>query len=376
MKIFFIVSLMYITLTAQILPSDRVSTDAGQKLYQRCAGCHGTYGEKKALGKSAVINTLSKELLVTALKGYQDGTYGAEMKALMKGQVMRYSSVEIEQLAEYIASLDKSDIQEQCKKDIQPTILKKTVPTEQTNGLYVIKIKAKRDKNNIVHAKTLLKHTMLTVEMAQRIGIKQELLTRIIAMEKDQIVFDLKTSGYLSKNPVLKFKYQSTGARDLRIEAVDNFGIKNSSSVTINESTSTMIGTENTQKDKESYQVKLPVIKDTFGDIELIDTDRVQLVAPEIASNGGAVPISIRSSIKAKSVTLFAKQEQAKMKFICQWRMHGQSIIEYDLNIKLNSNGSIWNSKDNNLKVVIEAEDGKFYTTEKQVRVALGGGEA
>ena len=79
----------------------------GAALYNKCAGCHGAQGEKKALGKSKIINDMTKEDLVTALNGYKDGSYGASMKALMKGQVAKLDVNEVEALADYISSLKK-----------------------------------------------------------------------------------------------------------------------------------------------------------------------------------------------------------------------------------------------------------------------------
>ena len=76
----------------------------GAELYKKCAACHGSAGEKKALGKSRVIGELSKEELVTALKGYKEGSYGSSMKALMKGQVAKLNDEQINSLASYIAS--------------------------------------------------------------------------------------------------------------------------------------------------------------------------------------------------------------------------------------------------------------------------------
>ncbi len=64
-----------------------------------CAGCHGTSFEKKAMNVSKVVNELSKADIVTALKGYKDGTYGGGMKALMKGQVAALSDADIEAIA-------------------------------------------------------------------------------------------------------------------------------------------------------------------------------------------------------------------------------------------------------------------------------------
>lgn len=78
----------------------------GAALYKKCAGCHGTKGEKKALGKSAPIGSWDKAKTVEALKGYKAGSrnvYG--MGGLMKGQVASYSDADIEAVAEYISTL-------------------------------------------------------------------------------------------------------------------------------------------------------------------------------------------------------------------------------------------------------------------------------
>ncbi len=75
----------------------------GADLFKKCASCHGSMGEKHALNKSKIINEMSKEEIVTALKGYKEGTYGGAMKALMKGQVATYDDTQIETVAEFIA---------------------------------------------------------------------------------------------------------------------------------------------------------------------------------------------------------------------------------------------------------------------------------
>ena len=81
------------------------SAMASADLYKKCAGCHGMHGEKKALGKSKVITSLSEKDLQTALHGYKDGTYGGSMKGLMKGQVAKLSDADIDSLAKYISTL-------------------------------------------------------------------------------------------------------------------------------------------------------------------------------------------------------------------------------------------------------------------------------
>jgi cytochrome c553 len=90
-----------------IAASTMMMASNGADLYSKCASCHGSVGEKKALGKSKVINEMTKEGLVIALKGYKDGSYGGAMKGLMKGQVSKLTDDDISTLAAHITDLKK-----------------------------------------------------------------------------------------------------------------------------------------------------------------------------------------------------------------------------------------------------------------------------
>jgi cytochrome c553 len=79
-----------------------LSSVAMADAYQKCAGCHGVNGEKKALNKSKVISEMSKADIVASLNGYKDGSYGGAMKGLMKGQVASLSDADINAIAEKI----------------------------------------------------------------------------------------------------------------------------------------------------------------------------------------------------------------------------------------------------------------------------------
>jgi cytochrome c-type protein NapB len=68
-----------------------------------CLGCHGNTFEKKAMNVSKVVKDMTKEEIVTAMKGYKDGTYGGAMKAIMKGQASNYADdAALESLADEI----------------------------------------------------------------------------------------------------------------------------------------------------------------------------------------------------------------------------------------------------------------------------------
>jgi len=78
----------------------------GAALFKKCAGCHGVKGEKKALGKSAVIAGMDAAKTEAALKGYKAGTLNTHgMGGLMKGQVASYSDADMKAVSEYISGL-------------------------------------------------------------------------------------------------------------------------------------------------------------------------------------------------------------------------------------------------------------------------------
>ena len=82
-----------------------VASNDGETLFKTCTSCHGTKGEKEALGKSQVIAGWDKDRVVKALNGYKDGTYGGVMKGIMKPHVETKTPEQIEILANFISKL-------------------------------------------------------------------------------------------------------------------------------------------------------------------------------------------------------------------------------------------------------------------------------
>ena len=64
-----------------------------------CAGCHGQYFEKTAMGKSKVVKDMSLKDIVDSMKGYKAGTYGDALKGVMMVQVKDLSDADIEAMA-------------------------------------------------------------------------------------------------------------------------------------------------------------------------------------------------------------------------------------------------------------------------------------
>jgi cytochrome c553 len=82
-------------------------TQIGARLFSKCVPCHGSRGEKKALGKSKIIGGWSFDRVVNALNGYINGSYNSHspMSGIMRGQVASLSKKDVVNLAKYISSL-------------------------------------------------------------------------------------------------------------------------------------------------------------------------------------------------------------------------------------------------------------------------------
>ena len=102
-------------------------------------------------------------------------------------------------------------------------------------------------------------------------------------------------------------------------------------------------------------------VKALYGDVTLIESKDVVVKAPKVAT--GAVPITIQTSIQAKSVALF--QDVNPESAVATWSVPEGSIVDYRLKIKLKQS-----EKPAVVSVIVEGMDGKFYTSHTLVTVA------
>ncbi|AQW81165.1 periplasmic monoheme cytochrome c553 [Campylobacter pinnipediorum subsp. pinnipediorum] len=78
----------------------------GSTLYKKCIACHGAKAEKKFNNKVGPLNTLSKEDIVSSLKGYKDGSINKyAMGAMMKPVAKPLSDDDMNAVADYIQTL-------------------------------------------------------------------------------------------------------------------------------------------------------------------------------------------------------------------------------------------------------------------------------
>lgn len=105
-------------------------------------------------------------------------------------------------------------------------------------------------------------------------------------------------------------------------------------------------------------------IKALYGDIKPEESG-IKLNVPKIASNGGAVPVKIKSDIAMKSLTVL--QDSNPEVAVATFTMDENTIVDLMLKIKMAHSGSI--------TIIGEGQDGKFYSATKKLEVALGGCE-
>ncbi len=91
----------------------------------------------------------------------------------------------------------------------------------------------------------------------------------------------------------------------------------------------------------------------------------IKLKIPKVASNGGAIPVDIKSKIDAKSVAVF--QDSNPESAVAVFTVPEGQPVNYSIKIKMKKSGAI--------TIVVEGKDGKFYKISKSLEVALGGCE-
>lgn len=78
-----------------------MATDV-KALVKGCAACHGVKFEKKALGKSKIVNMMSEKEIEEDLMAFKNG---ANKNPVMTSQAEKLSDEDIKALAKYIPTL-------------------------------------------------------------------------------------------------------------------------------------------------------------------------------------------------------------------------------------------------------------------------------
>ena len=108
-------------------------------------------------------------------------------------------------------------------------------------------------------------------------------------------------------------------------------------------------------------------MKALYGTTTTIE-EGVTVTTPDVAANGGAVPVNVKSDIDAKTVAVFQNANPESAVIVFDVNEYG--IIDYDMKMKLKSVGDPIT-----VTCVVEGKDGKLYSGKRTLNVALGGCE-
>jgi len=84
-----------------------------------------------------------------------------------------------------------------------------------------MKIKAK-EKKGVVKVKAMFTSLMADREQAIKTGVKEEYIKYIVAKINDAVVFEVTMSGFMSENPLVKFKCHGKKGDTIIFTTVDN----------------------------------------------------------------------------------------------------------------------------------------------------------
>ena len=105
-------------------------------------------------------------------------------------------------------------------------------------------------------------------------------------------------------------------------------------------------------------------IKEMFGAGELKSgDDKIKMVAPKLAENGGSIPITLTSDLDITTIALFqdANPRSATVVFSVP---EGQKV-DYSFRIKMRQTAFV--------TVIAQTKDGSLYKLSKEIDVSIGG---
>jgi len=105
-------------------------------------------------------------------------------------------------------------------------------------------------------------------------------------------------------------------------------------------------------------------IKAMYGSTDLV-MEGVTVTTPDVAANGGAIPVNFTTDKEIKSIAVF--QDANPEAAVIAITTNKYSVNKYDIKIKMGKSGTI--------TIVAEGTDGKLYAAKKTLEVALGGCE-
>jgi sulfur-oxidizing protein SoxY len=103
-------------------------------------------------------------------------------------------------------------------------------------------------------------------------------------------------------------------------------------------------------------------IEAMFGSAAMVD-GQIEIKAPKLAENGGAVPIGIKSKLDLEVIALF--QDANPRSAVVVFELGEGGVVDLQTKIKMR--------KTANVTIVAKGRDGKLYSAVQKVEVSIGG---
>jgi len=119
------------------------------------------------------------------------------------------------------------------------------------------------------------------------------------------------------------------------------------------------------EAEKSSQAIKEMFGEEVFSgpDKLIATTDKIKMIAPKLAENGGSIPITLKSDLDIETLGFFqdANPRAATVVFTVP---EGQKV-NYSFRIKMRQTAYV--------TVVAKTRDGKLHTLNKEIDVSIGG---
>lgn len=250
----------------------------------------------------------------------------------------------------------------------------------QINNDIYMKGKAKADGTTIA-AKLLVKTPML----------KDDFITHITAKVNSDRVLDIRTSPFLYKNPVIKYKFKNTRKANLinyTLTRNDNetkeflFNINRNSNTQIEQITTPKIKSKvlihNNYKPWKAVTIE-DGIQEVYGDIEKPITDKIKISDGKysidfdyLLAGCGYSTLHITSEVDLESFAIFT--DMLPRSTIAKFEISKHNIIDYELKIKegkISKNDKNQFINDFIIVVIGKDRNGKFYKETKKGKMLL-----
>lgn len=100
-----------------------------------------------------------------------------------------------------------------------------------------------------------------------------------------------------------------------------------------------------------------------FKEGKVQESDKLKLIAPEIAENGTVVPLTIQSTLEnLESIAVFATENPRAL--VATYKFTAFTTPPIDLRVKLGKSQRV---------LIVAQAGGKLYSTSKQIGVSVGG---